>query len=205
MSQLPDPTNNLSSEARRIYEQIVGSRGHDYPGLFRSLMLYPELAQRFAELGTLLRFDGVLRADIRELAILTVARELRIAYIWETLQENAAKAGLASTAVADLLCGKDLSTHDALYPPVRRLVQHFLQLKPIPQDLQDHLVATLGLAVSFARSGRIARMRKTANRRKPTASSDQAVVPDRKNSLWPGKISYFGTKNPLLALKAVPR
>jgi 4-carboxymuconolactone decarboxylase len=146
MSQLPDPTNNLSSEARRIYEQIVGSRGHDYPGLFRSLMLYPELAQRFAELGTLLRFDGVLRADIRELAILTVARELRIAYIWETHQENAAKAGLASTAVADLLCGKDLSTHDALYPPVQRLVQHFLQLKPIPQDLQDHLVATLGLA-----------------------------------------------------------
>jgi Thiamine pyrophosphate enzyme, C-terminal TPP binding domain len=139
MSQLPDPTNNLSSEARRIYEQIVGSRGHDYPGLFRSLMLYPELAQRFAELGTLLRFDGVLRADIRELAILTVARELRIAYIWETHQENAAKAGLASTVVADLLCGKDLSTHDALYPLVQRLVQHFLQLKPVPQDL--HLLS----------------------------------------------------------------
>jgi len=109
-------------------------------------MLYPELAQQFAELGTILRFDGVLRADIRELAILTVARELRIAYIWETHQENAAKAGLASTAVADLLCGKELSAHDVLYPPVQRLAQHFLQLKPIPQDLQDHLVATLGLA-----------------------------------------------------------
>jgi 4-carboxymuconolactone decarboxylase len=145
MSQLPDPTNNLSSEARRIYEQIIGSRGHDYPGLFRSLMLYPELAQRFAELGTTLRFDGVLRADIRELAILTIARELRIAYIWETHQENAAKVGLASSAVADLLRGKELSAHDVLYPPVQRLVKRFLQLEPIPQELQDHLVAILGL------------------------------------------------------------
>ena len=146
MSQLPNPTNNLSSEARRIYEQIVGSRGHDYPGFFRSLMLYPELARRFAELGTILCFDGVLRADICELAILTVARELRIAYIWETHQENAAKAGLASSAISDLLRGKELSAHDVLYPPVQRVVQLFLQLEPIPQDLQDHLVAALGLS-----------------------------------------------------------
>ena len=31
-------------------------------------------------------------------------------------------------------------------------------------------------------------------------SSDQAVVPDRKNSLWPRKFSYFSAQNPLLAL-----
>jgi 4-carboxymuconolactone decarboxylase len=145
MSHLPDPTGRLTPEARRIYEQIVGPRGHDYPGLFRTLILYPELARRFADFGTLLRFDGVLRADVRELAILTVARELRIAYEWETHQESAAKAGLASTTVADLLSGRELSAHDPLYPPVQRLAQHFLQLQPIPQDLQDHLVAALGL------------------------------------------------------------
>ena len=88
MSQLPDPTNNLSPEARRIYEQIVGSRGHDYPGLFRSLMLYPELAQRFAELGTLLRFNGVLRADIRELAILiNRARAAHCVYLGDASRE----------------------------------------------------------------------------------------------------------------------
>jgi 4-carboxymuconolactone decarboxylase len=146
MSHLPDPTGQLTPEARRIYEQIVGARGHDYPGLFRTLILYPELAQRFADFGTLLRFDGVLRADVRELAILTVARELRVAYIWETHQENAAKAGLTSDAVADLLSGGELSAHDPLYPAVQRLAQHFLQLQPIPQDLQDHLVAALGLS-----------------------------------------------------------
>ena len=33
-------------------------------------------------------------------------------------------------------------------------------------------------------------MRKTSNRRKRIVSSDQAVVPNRKNSLWPGKISH---------------
>jgi 4-carboxymuconolactone decarboxylase len=78
MSHLPDPTGNLDPEAKRIYANIVGSRGHNYPGLFRSLMNYPAVAERFAEFGKLLRFDGVLRADVRELAILTMAREMRI-------------------------------------------------------------------------------------------------------------------------------
>lgn len=146
MSSLPDPIADLSPEARQIYGRIVGTRGHDYPGLFRTLMLYPELAERFAEFGSLLRFDGVLRADIRELAILTVARELRIAYIWETHLENAAKAGLSADAVRDLLAGNDLTRYDALFPPVTQLVKLFLQLQPIPQPLQDALTSQLGLA-----------------------------------------------------------
>jgi 4-carboxymuconolactone decarboxylase len=145
MSQLPDPIGRLTPEAQRIYDRIVGSRGHDWPGLFRTLMLYPELAERFADFGTLLRFDGVLRADLRELAILTVARDLRIAYIWETHQENAAKAGLTANAVADLLGGKDLAAHDPLYPAVTKLVRTFLDLQPVPQELQDRLVAAVGL------------------------------------------------------------
>src|SRR5215813_11887532 len=126
MSHLPDPTGHLTPEARRVYEQIVGPRGHDYPGLFRALMLYPELARRFADLGTLLRFDGVLRADVRELAILTVARELRIAYEWETHQENAGRAGLSATLIADVLAGHDLSA-DPLYAKVQALARHFLR------------------------------------------------------------------------------
>lgn len=145
MSHLPDPTGNLTPEARAIYDHIVGTRGHDYPGLFRTLMLYPELAQRFAAFGSLLRFDGVLRADLRELAILTVARELRIAYEWETHQENAAKAGLTPAAVADLLAKRELAVHDPLYPAVEKLARTFLDLKPIPQALQDELVAAVGL------------------------------------------------------------
>ena len=36
MSQVPDPTGRLTPEARAVYANIVGSRGHDYPGLFRA-------------------------------------------------------------------------------------------------------------------------------------------------------------------------
>src|SRR5262249_56283952 len=113
-------------------------------GVLRALMLWRELGRRCADLGTLLRFDGVLRADVRELAILTVARELRIAYEWETHQENAAKAGLAPAAVADLLSGTELSAYDPLYPAVQRLVRHFLELQAVPPDLHDPLVPPLG-------------------------------------------------------------
>jgi 4-carboxymuconolactone decarboxylase len=144
MSHLADPIGQLTPDGQRIYQQIVGSRGHDYPGLFRTLMHYPELAQRFANLGTLLRFEGVLRPDVCELAILTTARELRVAYIWETHQESAAQAHLSPIAIADLFARKDLATHDPIYSSVEKLVQHFLKPEPIPQGLQVHLIAALG-------------------------------------------------------------
>lgn len=144
MSRIPDPTGQLTAEAREVYQKIVGSRGHDYPGLFRSLMNYPELAERFAEFGKLLRFDGLLRADVRELAILTVARDLRIAYEWETHQENASRAGLSATLIADVFAGRDLSA-ESLYAKVQSLARHFLRLEVVPQPLQDELVAALSL------------------------------------------------------------
>jgi 4-carboxymuconolactone decarboxylase len=144
MSHLPDPTGRLTAEAQEIYARIVGSRGHDYPGLFRSLMNYPALAERFADFGKLLRFDGVLRADVRELAILTVARDLRVAYEWETHQENARSAGLSATLIAEVLAGRELSA-DPLYVMVQALARHFVRLEVVPQPLQDELVAALGL------------------------------------------------------------
>jgi len=144
MAQVPDPTGRLTPEAQQIYTNIVGSRGHDYPGLFRSLMNHPALAERFAALGTLLRFDGVLRADVRELAILTVARDLRVAYEWETHQENAERAGLSATLIGDVLAGRELSA-DPLYGKVQALARHFLRLEVVPQPLQDELVAALSL------------------------------------------------------------
>ena len=144
MSQIPDPTGQLTPEAQQIYAKIVGSRGHDYPGLFRSLMNYPALAERFAEFGKLLRFDGILRADVRELAILTVSRDLRVAYEWETHQENAARAGLSATLIADVLAGRVLSA-EPLYEKVQALARHFLRLEVVPQPLQDELVAELTL------------------------------------------------------------
>jgi 4-carboxymuconolactone decarboxylase len=144
MSHLPDPTGRLTPEAQAIYAAIVGSRGHDYPGLFRSLMNYPALAERFAEFGKLLRFDGVLRADVRELAILTVARDLRVAYEWETHQEYARRAGLSAELIADVLACRGLAA-EPLYAKVQALARHLLRLEVVPQPLQDELVATLGL------------------------------------------------------------
>jgi 4-carboxymuconolactone decarboxylase len=144
MSKLPDPTGRLTPEAQQIYAKIVGSRGHDYPGLFRSLMNYPELAERFADFGKLLRFDGVLRADVRELAILTVARDLRVAYEWETHQETAARAGLSAPLIAEVLAGRDLSA-EPLYTKVQALARHFVRHEVVPQPLQDELVAALTL------------------------------------------------------------
>jgi 4-carboxymuconolactone decarboxylase len=144
MSHLPDPVADLTPEGKRIYERIVGSRGHDWPGLFRTLMIDPELAERFAHLGELLRFGDALRPDVRELAILCVARELWVAYIWETHLEFAARAGLPPQAVEAVMAGGDLAPFDPLFGAVRQLVRCYLDVRCVPQELQDSLVAVLG-------------------------------------------------------------
>jgi 4-carboxymuconolactone decarboxylase len=145
MSHLPDPVPDLKPEARRIYERIVGTRGHDWPGLFRTLMIDPELADRFAHFGEVLRFGDALRPDVRELAILCVARDLRVAYIWETHLEFSARAGLPPAAVEAVRTGGDMAAFDPLFPAVRELVNRFLAVRCVPQELQDSLVAQLGV------------------------------------------------------------
>jgi 4-carboxymuconolactone decarboxylase len=145
MALLPDPRPTFSPEARAIYDEIIGPRGHDYPGMYRDLMNYPELARRFGQLGAILRFEGPAPPDVREIAILATARALRAPYIWDTHLEPAAKAGITGDVIEDLLEGEDCSRHKPIYGPVTRLVMTFLNLEAIPDSLQEELVREVGL------------------------------------------------------------
>ena len=50
--------------------------------MYLALMNNPNLADHIGDLGTYLRFHGVLGDDVRELAILATARGLGVAYEW---------------------------------------------------------------------------------------------------------------------------
>jgi len=144
MSILPDPTKT-NPKAKAIYDKIDAIRGgHHYPGLYIALSNYPELAEAFSDLGEFLRFKSILPGKIREIAILMTSASLKVAFEWETHQANALEAGLTPHLMERILkndCFKD----EPLYAQIKKLVEVFLALEKVPQDLQDYLVQSLGM------------------------------------------------------------
>jgi 4-carboxymuconolactone decarboxylase len=143
MARLPDPLDSLSPEAKRVYEKISAKRGA-VRGPFAPLMHHPALAERAADLGEFLRFDGTLPADIRELAVLITARSVNQAYEWTAHAPIARKAGLPDDVIERVRSRGDLGTLPARYARPARAVQHVLAYESIPQTLQGEIQSELG-------------------------------------------------------------
>lgn len=100
MARVPLLTRaDLPPAAQRIHDQI-GSRRGDVAGPFRVLLHSPELAERVGALGQYLRFEGILPADVREVAILAAAREMDCAFEWSAHEPMARAAGVPEQTMA---------------------------------------------------------------------------------------------------------
>jgi 4-carboxymuconolactone decarboxylase len=145
MAQLPDPTPTLDDAGRAIYRRLAGPRGGLH-GMYLALMNHPELADHVVDLGTYLRFKGVLGDDVRELAILATARDLGVAYEWEQHAPIALKAGVPE-AVVSALRGGDFSapSMSALYVDICSAARHGVAQESLPDVLQQRLQQALGL------------------------------------------------------------
>jgi len=88
----------LSDDWHDHYDRIAASRGH-VRGPFSVLMNSPEVATRIADVGTHVRFEGTLPGPVRELAIITTARELDCAYEWAIHEPLAREEGVADDTI----------------------------------------------------------------------------------------------------------
>jgi 4-carboxymuconolactone decarboxylase len=83
---------------RERYDSIMESRGR-ISGPFGVLLNSPELAGRVGHLGAYVRFESGLADPVRELAILTTAREFDCAYEWAAHEPIAREAGVRDEAI----------------------------------------------------------------------------------------------------------
>jgi 4-carboxymuconolactone decarboxylase len=151
----------LDAPGQATWDRIVGTRG-TVRGPYQVLMQVPELADRVAHLGTYLRFEGLLDGAERELAILTVARELGSRYEWVGHEAIARREGTRPEAieVARTLGPTDgLAERERLVMEVVRALYH---QHSIPDDLfaraqvafgQEQLVELVGLAGYYGMIG----------------------------------------------------
>jgi 4-carboxymuconolactone decarboxylase len=104
--RLPMPDAAAMDEAQRAAAQalVEGPRKGVY-GPFLPLLRSPQLLERVAKMGEYLRFDSVLDARLRELAICAVARHTSNQFEWAMHAPLAVKAGVAQATVDAIAAG----------------------------------------------------------------------------------------------------
>jgi 4-carboxymuconolactone decarboxylase len=107
VARIPLPTlDALSAEQRRVYDAIVGLRGGHMPAPYQPALHSPELADKWQQLGELLRYRTSLPTRLSELAVLIVARHHDCQYVWTVHEPVALKAGLAANVVELIKVGR---------------------------------------------------------------------------------------------------
>jgi 4-carboxymuconolactone decarboxylase len=100
MSRLPVlQVENLTSEQKRIYDEIAGVRHGVVRGPFPIWLRIPEIADRANQLGNVLRANGKLDKRLFELMVLIVARRWSAQYEWYAHASSALKEGLSPETV----------------------------------------------------------------------------------------------------------
>jgi 4-carboxymuconolactone decarboxylase len=100
MARVPLITSKAQVPAQHhaIVDGIVGSRG-SVQGPFSVFLHSPEISERVAHLGALVRFEGTLDFRVRVLAAMTVAREFEAMYVWGAQTGSARRQNVPETTI----------------------------------------------------------------------------------------------------------
>ena len=100
MARIPLPTPEiLTPEQRRVYDAVVSGPRGALRGPLRAALHRPELADKWQQLGELLRYRTSLPPHLSELAILVTARHCDCQLEWLIHAEMARNAGLAEAII----------------------------------------------------------------------------------------------------------
>jgi 4-carboxymuconolactone decarboxylase len=141
--------DELDAEGQEIYDRIRRDRNSPEVGLqFRALLHNPRAAGYLTSLGAQLRFQSAMPDDLKELAIILVAREWNSAIEWTGHAVLAARAGVSAASIEAIRTGK---APEALTEPeqvIARVVHQLLRQKDVSDDLfaaAQELVGTRGM------------------------------------------------------------
>ena len=122
--RLPLPRRDeLGAAEQEIYDRLANPSGGNLRGLRGpgGIQLHsPELSQRSRPLNHYLRFEAGLGGRVRELAILTVARELDSQFEWAAHEAEALREGVLPDTIDIIRYRRDL---DGLVEPDAIIIQ----------------------------------------------------------------------------------
>ncbi len=135
----------LDAEGQEIYDRIRRDRNAPAVGLqFRALLHSPKAASYLTSLGAQLRFQSAMPENLKELAIILVAREFNSAIEWTGHAVLAAKAGVGAASIESIRTGKapaGLTAHEQV---ISRFVHELLRRKEVPDEVFAAVHTLLG-------------------------------------------------------------
>jgi len=142
MARIPFPAyDDLTMEQRRVYDAVVRTRGKLH-GPLRAALHNPELADKWQQLGELLRYRTRLPPRLSELAILVTARHFNCQFEWYAHEPPALAGGLAPGVIEALRHARrpDFVNHDEvlIYDYSTELQQTHFVSEPIYQAVLAH-------------------------------------------------------------------
>ncbi len=103
MARIPlFPMDNMSEAQQRVYDAVVSGPRGQFVGPLRAALHRPELADKWQQLGEILRYRTGLPPRLSELAILVTARHWSSQVEWQQHQPAALQGGL-SPAITDAI------------------------------------------------------------------------------------------------------
>ena len=105
MARLPNlERDQLKPEDQKYYDEIAGSRG-SVRGPYGVLLHSPSLASRVAHTGTYVRFDFDMPEALKEVVIITTAREIHSQYEFVAHARLARQQGVSEETIKAIATG----------------------------------------------------------------------------------------------------
>jgi 4-carboxymuconolactone decarboxylase len=137
--------DELDAAGREIYDRICRDRNAPKVGLqFRALLHSPKAAGYLTSMGAQLRFQSAMPENLKELAIILVAREWNSAIEWTAHAALAAKAGVSAASIEAIRTGKAAAGLAGPEQVIARFVHHLLRQKDVPDDVYTAAHTLLG-------------------------------------------------------------
>ena len=106
MAKLPYVSrDDLPEDKQHVYDRIAETRG-SVDHIFRLLLNSPDAAEVATSVGEYIRYRSPLEPAIREIAILSVARELDCEYEWAQHEPIARRDGVSDSTIESIRSGR---------------------------------------------------------------------------------------------------
>ncbi len=107
MARIPLPSaDSLTPEQRMVYDAIASGPRGGVRGPFLAILHQPAIADKWQQLGEILRYRTSLPPRLSELAILVTARHWSCQYEWFAHEPHALKGGLSADVIAAVKVGR---------------------------------------------------------------------------------------------------
>jgi acetyl esterase len=113
MARIPLPSlETFTAEQKRVHDAVVSGPRGALRGPLRAALHNPELADKWQQLGELLRYRTSLPPQLSELAILVTARHCNCQLEWLIHAEMARKAGLSDSIIENIRTRRPIGDAD---------------------------------------------------------------------------------------------